>query len=81
MKLNKRQARGAFSRLPRGCGLFVGAVGRAADDTVVHGMRLLGMQLLGRPVTCDVPDLSDRRVRWTVLGDDCKAGHWYQAGD
>ena len=25
--------------------------------------------------------LSDRRVRWTVLGDDCKAGHWYQAGD
>ena len=25
--------------------------------------------------------LPDRRVRWTVLGDDCKAGHWYQAGD
>jgi hypothetical protein len=25
--------------------------------------------------------LPDRRVRWTVLGDDCKAGHWYQAGE
>lgn len=25
--------------------------------------------------------LPGRRVRWTVLGDDCKAGHWYQAGD
>jgi hypothetical protein len=25
--------------------------------------------------------LEGRRVRWTVLGDDCKAGHWYQAGD
>jgi hypothetical protein len=25
--------------------------------------------------------LSDRRVRWTVLGDDCKAGHWYPEGD
>jgi hypothetical protein len=22
--------------------------------------------------------LPDRRVRWTVLGDDCKAGHWYE---
>jgi hypothetical protein len=22
--------------------------------------------------------LPDRRVRWTVMGDDCKAGHWYQ---
>lgn len=21
--------------------------------------------------------LPDRRVRWTVLGDDCKTGHWY----
>jgi hypothetical protein len=20
-------------------------------------------------------------VRWTVLGDDCKAGHWYPSGD
>lgn len=25
--------------------------------------------------------LPDRRVRWTVLGDDCKAGHWYPSGD
>jgi hypothetical protein len=25
--------------------------------------------------------LPDRRVRWTVLGDDCLAGHWYMAGD
>jgi hypothetical protein len=24
--------------------------------------------------------LEGRRVRWTVLGDDCKAGHWYQDG-
>ncbi len=24
--------------------------------------------------------LSDRRVRWTVLGDDCKTGHWYGDG-
>jgi hypothetical protein len=24
--------------------------------------------------------LPDRRVRWTVLGDDCKSGHWYQEG-
>jgi hypothetical protein len=24
--------------------------------------------------------LPDRRVRWTVMGDDCKAGHWYQEG-
>jgi hypothetical protein len=22
--------------------------------------------------------LEGRRVRWTVLGDDCKAGHWYE---
>lgn len=25
--------------------------------------------------------LPDRRVRWTVLGDDCKLGHWYPQGD
>jgi hypothetical protein len=25
--------------------------------------------------------LPDRRVRWTVLGDDCVAGHWYASGD
>lgn len=25
--------------------------------------------------------LPGRRVRWTVLGDDCKAGHWYPDGD
>jgi hypothetical protein len=25
--------------------------------------------------------LPDRRVRWTVLGDDCRAGHWYPEGD
>jgi hypothetical protein len=25
--------------------------------------------------------LPNRRVRWTVLGDDCKAGHWYAEGD
>ncbi len=25
--------------------------------------------------------LDGRRVRWTVLGDDCKAGHWYPDGD
>lgn len=24
--------------------------------------------------------LPNRQVRWTVLGDDCKAGHWYQDG-
>ncbi|AZL57831.1 hypothetical protein EI545_02640 [Tabrizicola piscis] len=24
--------------------------------------------------------LPDRRVRWTVLGDDCKTGHWYAEG-
>jgi len=24
--------------------------------------------------------LPDRRVRWTVLGDDCKLGHWYADG-
>lgn len=24
--------------------------------------------------------LPGRRVRWTVLGDDCKAGHWYMDG-
>jgi hypothetical protein len=24
--------------------------------------------------------LPDRRVRWTVLGDDCKTGHWYMDG-
>jgi hypothetical protein len=25
--------------------------------------------------------LEGRRVRWTVLGDDCKAGHWYPSDD
>jgi hypothetical protein len=25
--------------------------------------------------------LPGRRVRWTVLGDNCMTGHWYQAGD
>jgi hypothetical protein len=25
--------------------------------------------------------LPDRRVRWTVLGDDCKLGHWYPQGE
>lgn len=25
--------------------------------------------------------LPDRRVRWTVLGDDCKLGHWYPEGE
>jgi hypothetical protein len=25
--------------------------------------------------------LEDRHVRWTVLGGDCVAGHWYPAGD
>ena len=24
--------------------------------------------------------LPGRRVRWTVLGDDCKVGHWYPEG-
>jgi hypothetical protein len=24
--------------------------------------------------------LPGRRVRWTVLGDDCKIGHWYPEG-
>ena len=24
--------------------------------------------------------LPGRRVRWTVLGDDCKLGHWYPEG-
>ena len=24
--------------------------------------------------------LPDRRVRWTVLGDDCVTGHWYAQG-
>ncbi len=24
--------------------------------------------------------LPDRRVRWAVLGDDCKTGHWYADG-
>ncbi len=24
--------------------------------------------------------LPDRRVRWTVLGDDCKTGRWYPDG-
>lgn len=24
--------------------------------------------------------LPDRQVRWTVLGDDCKLGHWYPEG-
>lgn len=24
--------------------------------------------------------LEGRRVRWTVLGDDCKTGHWYPEG-
>jgi hypothetical protein len=25
--------------------------------------------------------LPDRRVRWTVLGDDCRHGHWYPQGE
>ena len=25
--------------------------------------------------------LPDRRVRWTILGDDCKTGHWYPEGN
>jgi hypothetical protein len=25
--------------------------------------------------------LEGRRVRWTVLGDDCRAGHWYSSGE
>lgn len=25
--------------------------------------------------------LPNRQVRWTVVGDDCKAGHWYPDGD
>lgn len=25
--------------------------------------------------------LPDRRVRWTVLGDECRSGHWYPEGD
>lgn len=25
--------------------------------------------------------LPGRKVRWTALGDDCKAGHWYADGD
>jgi hypothetical protein len=24
--------------------------------------------------------LPDRRVRWSVVGDDCKLGHWYAEG-
>lgn len=24
--------------------------------------------------------LPGRKVRWTVVGDDCKAGHWYAEG-
>ena len=24
--------------------------------------------------------LPNRRVRWAVVGDDCKAGHWYPEG-
>jgi hypothetical protein len=24
--------------------------------------------------------LPDHKVRWTVLGDDCKTGYWYQDG-
>lgn len=24
--------------------------------------------------------LPGRRVRWTVMGDDCKTGHWYEDG-
>jgi hypothetical protein len=24
--------------------------------------------------------LPNRQVRWTVVGDDCKAGHWYPDG-
>jgi hypothetical protein len=24
--------------------------------------------------------LPGRRVRWTVMGDECKAGHWYAEG-
>ncbi|WP_137112726.1 hypothetical protein [Rhodobacter sp. SY28-1] len=24
--------------------------------------------------------LPDRRVRWAVVGDDCKTGHWYADG-
>jgi hypothetical protein len=24
--------------------------------------------------------LPDRKVRWTVLGDDCRAGYWYMDG-
>lgn len=24
--------------------------------------------------------LPDRRVRWAVVGDDCKTGHWYEDG-
>jgi hypothetical protein len=24
--------------------------------------------------------LPDRKVRWTVLGDECKTGHWYMDG-
>lgn len=24
--------------------------------------------------------LPGRKVRWTVMGDDCKTGHWYQDG-
>jgi hypothetical protein len=25
--------------------------------------------------------LPNRQIRWTVVGDDCKAGHWYPDGD
>lgn len=25
--------------------------------------------------------LPGRRVRWTVVGDDCKLGHWYPEGE
>lgn len=25
--------------------------------------------------------LPDRQVRWTVVGDECKLGHWYPEGD
>lgn len=25
--------------------------------------------------------LPGRKVRWTIVGDDCKTGHWYPEGD
>jgi hypothetical protein len=46
--------------------LTIGRTMTWAEDGVVYGVEHY---------------LPGRQVRWTVLGDDCKAGHWYPEGN